>query len=134
VLGRDGGGGGGVTEGGGGVTDGRGGSVTHGGSGSITDGGSPDNTGVGGGHEGGEDQYLRLKKQSKICLNNSTHYYLYLKLVTHFNHAKYLLYIYTECTQKNGAVSLYSPLKPHYSFVYDLYIYVIINVATHMYL
>jgi hypothetical protein len=29
---------------------------------------------------------------------------------------------YTEYTQKNGAVSLYSPLKPHHSFVYTLYI------------
>jgi hypothetical protein len=25
-------------------------------------------------------------------------------------------------TQKNGAVSLYSPLKPHHSFVYTLYL------------
>ena len=32
-------------------------------------------------------------------------------------------YLYTEYTQKNGAVSLYSPLKPHHSFVYTLYIY-----------
>jgi hypothetical protein len=29
---------------------------------------------------------------------------------------------YTGYTQKNGAFSLYSPLKPHYSFVYTLYI------------
>jgi hypothetical protein len=27
----------------------------------------------------------------------------------------------TGYTQKNGAVSLYSPLKPHHSFVYTLY-------------
>jgi hypothetical protein len=27
----------------------------------------------------------------------------------------------TGYTQKNGAVSLYSPLKPHHSFVYILY-------------
>jgi hypothetical protein len=34
------------------------------------------------------------------------------------------MYIYdnTGYTQKNGAVSLYSPLKPHHSFVYTLYI------------
>ena len=28
----------------------------------------------------------------------------------------------TGYTQKNGAVSLYAPLKPHHSFVYTLYI------------
>jgi hypothetical protein len=31
-------------------------------------------------------------------------------------------FINTGYTQKNGAVSLYSPLKPHHSFVYTLYI------------
>jgi hypothetical protein len=31
----------------------------------------------------------------------------------------------TGYTQKNGAVSLYSPLKPHHSFVYTLYINVV---------
>jgi hypothetical protein len=29
--------------------------------------------------------------------------------------------LYTEYTQNNGAVSLYSQLKPHHSFVYTLY-------------
>jgi hypothetical protein len=45
-------------DGGGGVTEGGGGSIAH--------GGSPYYTGVGGGHEGGEDQKLKNKKASCI--------------------------------------------------------------------
>ena len=44
-------------DGGGGVTDGGGGSITH--------SWGPDYTGVGGSHEGGENQYLRLEKCRK---------------------------------------------------------------------
>jgi hypothetical protein len=37
--------------------------------------------------------------------------------------------MYTGYTQKNGVVSLYSPLKPHHSFVYTLYVYVCMYVC-----
>jgi hypothetical protein len=39
------------------------------------------------------------------------------------------MFINTGYTQKNGAVSLYSPLKPHHSFVYTLY-----NVTIHQHI
>jgi hypothetical protein len=39
----------------------------------------------------------------------------------------------TEYTQKNGAVSLYAPLKPHYSFVYTLYFKRIYSQSDKMY-
>jgi hypothetical protein len=41
----------------------------------------------------------------------------------------HIVYSYTEHTQKNGAVSLYSPLKPHHSFVYTLYIFLYIHLS-----
>jgi hypothetical protein len=42
--------------------------------------------------------------------------------------------LYTGYTQKNGAVSLYSPLKPHHSFVYTLYVTVAREVGSSTFL
>ena len=43
------------------------------------------------------------------------------------------IYYYTEYTQKNGAVSLYSLLKPHHSFVYICIIYFVGDVMLGIY-
>ena len=77
LLGGDGGGG-----------DGSGGCVSDGGCGSITHSGGPDVTGVGGSHEGDENQYLRLENYGKRAEIVN----MCLRLLTRFNHAKYLCY------------------------------------------
>jgi len=82
VLGGDGGGG-----------DGSGGCVSDGGGGSITHSGGPDYTGVGGNHEGGEDQYLRLENCRKDAETVQRAVGMHLRLVTHFDLAKYLFYL-----------------------------------------
>ena len=82
VLGGDGGGG-----------DGSGGCVSDGGGGSITHSGGPDYTGVGGSHESGEDQYLRLENCRKDAETVQRAVGMHLRLVTHFDLAKYLFYL-----------------------------------------
>jgi hypothetical protein len=73
---------------------------------------------------------FNFKYVLEICYISHSDMHISLR---HYNK----IFIYTGYKQKNGAISLYSPLKPHHSFVYTVYIlvlyaYIYIHLTIHI--